>query len=189
MGVTFHVRPNAQAKVATFAVNISGADNAKIQTDLKLQPGEPYSRDLLNKDVEKIRSDLRDQNFLAPELDEPHVVYDSDKNVINISVAGKVGPIVKVNVEAGNESVKSKTTKEQLLPILREGTLDYSAIVEGERRLENFYQEKGFFFANVTPKCSVTPPFAEDEASFVTNNTEFLCSASAVPNYKSKSRG
>ena len=177
VGVVFHVKPNVQAKVETLTVNIKGADNAKIRADLKLQPGEPYSRDRLNTDVEKIRSDLRDADFLAPELEEPSVVYDGEKNAINIGVEGSVGPTVTIKIDAGKESIKSKSTQEKLIPVLSQGTLDYSAIVEGERRLENFYQEKGYFFADVTPKCSVTPPFTEDEASAVTNNTEFLCSA------------
>jgi len=177
VGVVFHVKPNTQAKVETLNVNIAGADNAKIRSDLKLQPGEPYSRDRLNTDVDKVRADLREASFLAPELDEPGVVFDSEKNAINIDIKGSVGPTVTIKVDAGKESIKSKATQEKLIPILSQGTLDYSAIVEGERRLENFYQEKGFFFANVTPKCSVTPPFTEDEASAVTNNTEFLCSA------------
>ncbi|HYJ91176.1 MAG TPA: POTRA domain-containing protein [Pyrinomonadaceae bacterium] len=177
VGVVFHVRPNAQAKVTSFTINIKGANNEKMRSDIKLQPGEPYSRDKLNTDVETIRKDLRDQNFLAPELDEPRVVFDSEHNAMNITVEGSVGPTVTVKVDAGKESVKSTSSKEKLIPILSQGTLDYSAIVEGERRLENFYQEKGFFFADVTPKCSVTPPFNENEASAVTNNTTFLCSA------------
>ena len=36
VGVTFHVKPNAEAKVETFRVDISGANNAAIMTDLKL---------------------------------------------------------------------------------------------------------------------------------------------------------
>ena len=177
VGVVFHVKPNTQAKVETLNINIAGADNAKIRADLKLQPGEPYSRDRLNTDVDKVRADLREANFLAPELDEPGVVFDSERNAINIDIKGSVGPTVTIKIDAGKESIKSKATQQKLIPILSQGTLDYSAIVEGERRLENYYQEKGFFFANVTPKCSVTPPFNEDEASAVTNNTEFLCSA------------
>jgi outer membrane protein insertion porin family len=175
--VTFHVRPNAQAKVSAFNLNITGADNAKIAADMKLQAGELFSRELLAADVDKIRSDLRAQEFLAPELEEPRVVYDPERNAINIAVEGKVGPSVTIKVDAGKESIKSKSTQEKLIPILRQGTLDYSAIVEGERRLENYYQEKGFFFADVTPKCSVTPPLTEEEAGTVANNTEFLCSA------------
>jgi outer membrane protein insertion porin family len=177
VGVTFHVRPNAQAKVETFNLDITGADNAAIGADLKLKPGELFSRERLNTDVEKVRSDLRDENFLAPELDEPRVVYDHEKNTISITLTGKVGPTVTVKVDAGDESIKSTSTLTKLIPVLGEGTLDYAAIVEGERRIENFYQEKGFFFATVTPKCSVEPPFKEDEASVITNNTEFLCSA------------
>ena len=177
VAVVFHVKPNTQAKVGSLTVNIQGADSAKIRSDLKLQPGEPYSRDRLNTDVEKVRSDLREADFLAPELEEPGVVYDSERNAINIDLKGSVGPTVTVKIDAGKESIKSKATQQKLIPILSQGTLDYSAIIEGERRLENFYQEKGFFFADVTPKCSVTPPFTEDEASAVTNNTQFLCSA------------
>ena len=177
VGVTFRVKPNAQAKVDAFNVKIEGANNAALMADIKLKPGELYSRDRLNTDLTKIRSDLRDAKFLAPELDEPRVVYDNEKNTINISLTGKVGPTVTVKVEAGKESIHGTSTLTKLVPVLSEGTLDYAAIVEGQRRIENFYQEKGFFFAKVTPKCSVDPPFKEDEASAVTNNTEFLCSA------------
>ena len=37
------------------------------------------------------------------------------------------------------------------------GNIDTSAIVEGGRRLRNKLQEDGYFFAEVTPVCSVTP--------------------------------
>ena len=177
VGVTFHVRPNAQAKVEAFNVSIDGANNAALVADVKLRAGELYSRDRLNADVEQVRKSLREANFVAPELDDPRVVYDHDKNSINISLTGKVGPTVTVKVEAENESITSKSTLTKLVPVLGEGTLDYAAIVEGERRLENFYQEKGYFFARVRPKCSVEPAFKEEEASVITNNTEFLCSA------------
>jgi outer membrane protein insertion porin family len=177
VGVTFHVRPNAQAKVEAFNINITGADNAALTADMKLQPGELYSRDRLNNDVEKIREDLRAKKFYVPELDEPRVVWDSEKNTINITLSGKVGPEVNIKVESKQETITRRSTLNKLIPVLREGTLDYAAIVEGERRLENFFQEKGYFFADVTPKCSVEPPFKEGEASAVTNNTEYLCSA------------
>ena len=177
VGVTFHVKPNAEAKVESFNVNIDGANNAALIADLKLKPGELFSRERLNTDFEKVRANLRDANFLAPELDEPKVVYDNERNTINISLAGKVGPTVTVKVSGEDESITSRSTLTKLVPVLSEGTLDYAAIVEGERRIENFFQEKGYFFADVTPKCSVDPPFREDEASAVTNNTEFLCSA------------
>src|SRR5688572_23591427 len=157
VGVTFRVQPNAQATVERFAINIVGFDNAKLVDEVNLQPGEPYTREKLLTDIEKIRRILRDNDFLAPTLDEPRVVYNPDANNISITLEGKVGPVVEVEIEAERDRVGSRT-QNRLLPIKREGTLDYAAIVEGERRLETHYQEQGYFFVNVTPVCSIEPP-------------------------------
>src|SRR5437868_1859690 len=88
VGVTFRVAPNAQAKVESFKVNIQGYDTAKLTASLKLHTGELYSRDRLNKDIDAIRGVLRKDEFLAPELDEPRVRYDSDSNSISIELTG-----------------------------------------------------------------------------------------------------
>jgi outer membrane protein insertion porin family len=176
VGVTFNVEPKAQARIENFNIEIPGFDATKARERLKLKPGELYSRERLNEDVERIKKELREQNFLASELEEPRVVFDQAKNTINITVAGKVGPIVKVTVNAEREKIGDKKQTE-LLPIKREGTVDFAAIIEGERRLENYYQEQGYFFADVTSVCSVDPQFTEEEASVTGNETEALCSA------------
>lgn len=176
VGVTFRVDPNAQARVETFTINIAGFDSAKLLDEVNLKPGEPFTRERLTADVEKVRSILRQNDFLAPTIDEPRVVYDGEKNTIAISLTGKVGPIVEVEVEAERDRVGSRT-QNRLLPVKREGTLDFAAIVEGERRLETHYQEQGYFFVNVTPVCSIEPPMDIADGSAIRNDTEFLCSA------------
>lgn len=176
VAVTFNVTPNEQAKVETFNINIAGFDAQKVRKELELKPGESFSRVKLNRDVEEIKKALREADFLAPALEEPRVVFDNENNAINIEITGKVGPTVNVTVETEREKIGEGKQRE-LLPVKREGTLDFAAIIEGERRLENFYQEKGFFFANVTSVCAVDPPFNETEASITENNTESLCSA------------
>lgn len=173
--VTFIVTPNTQAKISDFDIKIEGFDQAKMP-DLASAPGEPFTRERLTKDVEKIREALRREDFLAPELNDPRVVYDRDKNAISLELTGKVGPKVTVSVDTEKEK-PGGGTQNKLIPLKREGTLDYGAIVEGERRLENYYQEHGYFFANVTPVCSVDPPLREGEASVIKNNSEFTCSA------------
>jgi len=175
VAVTFQVTPNTQAKVENFAINITDFNATKVRQKLELKPGELFSREALTKDVETIRAALRDEKFLAPELEEPRVVYDNDKNAINIELNGKVGAAVNIKVDAGEEKISDKT-QTKLLSIKREGTLDYAAIIEGSRRLRNYYQEQGYFFAQVTPVCSVNPEFTEDESSATTNQTETLCS-------------
>ena len=178
VGVTFLVTLNAQATVENFNINIAGFDRTKIPQKLQLKPGEPYSRRRLTEDLEKIRAALREEKFLAPELEEPRVVYDSDKNAVNIDLNGKVGAVVNVIIDAGENTKKlSDKTQTKLLTVRREGTLDFAAIVEGSRRLRNYYQEQGYFFADVQAVCSVNPEFKEEEASVTTNETDVLCSA------------
>ena len=176
VAVVFNVTPNAQAKVGEFKIDIKGFNPAQLRKDLALKPGALYSQATLNKDVEKIREALREEKFVAPQLNEPRVVYDRETNTINVEVTGEVGPTVDVKVEAGGVEI-SQRRQTTLLPIKREGTLDYSAIIEGRRRLETYFQERGYFFAEVTPICSVRPEFAENEASYTVNETEVICSA------------
>ncbi len=176
VAVTFDVTPNAQAKVEKFNIDIAGFNPAKVRTKLKLKPGELYSRELLTEDVARIRKALREEKFIAPELEEPRPVYDSEKNTITVELKGAVGAIVNIEVDAGNEKISDKKLTE-LLTVKREGTLDYAAIVEGERRLRNYFQEQGYFFADVKAVCSVKPDFTENEASETRNETDVLCGA------------
>ncbi|MEZ5306413.1 MAG: POTRA domain-containing protein [Pyrinomonadaceae bacterium] len=174
--VVFDVKPKAQARINSFETDITGADKINLQEGLSLSKGSVFSRDKLLTDVDEIRSKLQDAGYLAPRLLEPRVVYDSDENTIDVSLKGVVGAEIAVSVEAEGIDVGSKT-QTRLLPVKREGTLDYSAIVEGQRRLETYFQEKGYFFATVEPLCSVTPAFAPDEASATENETQDLCAA------------
>ncbi len=66
-----------------------------------------------------------------------------------------LGP--KVNVVVKNYEMSEKTQRE-LLPVKREGNIDFSAIVEGARRIRNKLQEDGYFFAEVTQTCTVSNP-------------------------------
>lgn len=174
VGIVFKVTPNEQAKVETFAVKIEGYDKPLPPGLLSLKAGESYTREKLTEDVSRLRQLLRKSDFAVPTLDEPRIIYDGDKNTIAIELNGKVGPVVKIAVDAGKARFSSGLM-EKLLPVKREGTLDYAAIVEGERRLESYFQERGYFFADVTPICTVQPPLNDGTAD-LPNGTEFLCS-------------
>lgn len=179
--VLFKVNPNTQAKVKDFKIDIDNFDASSVRTKLNLSPGALFSRQKLDEDLGKIRFALLEKNYLAPRLNEPRVVYDSDENTISINLSGEIGAIINVSVGTEKEKVDEKTQR-RLLPVKREGTIDYSAIVEGQRRLESYYQEKGYFFARVTPYCSVNPQFKEGEASETKNDTEILCTALSISN-------
>jgi len=176
VAVKFIVKPNAQATVERFDIAVEGFDNTLLGSKVKLKPGEGFTLEKLQADIERIKTELRDDGFLAPQLEEARRVYDSDTNRITISLTGRSGPTVTVAVESEGEKVGS-TTRRRILPVVREGTVDFAAIIEGERRLETHFQEQGYFFANVRSVCSVEPPLTDIDGTALRNGTEFLCSA------------
>jgi outer membrane protein insertion porin family len=153
--VAFTITPGEQAHVGQFGITIPGFDVAAVQPTLKLQPGAPFTRDLLGDDLNRIKQALIAKNFMAPQLEDPQPIFDSDKNEINIALQGKTGPLVEVTFSK-NYSLKEKE-QQQLLPIKREGNLDISVLEEGARRVRIKLQEEGYFFSEVTPLCTVTP--------------------------------
>ena len=152
--VTFRITPGDQARVDRFDVQIAGFDLAAIRPTFSLRPGALFTRELLAADVQRIRQAIMDRGYLAPSLEDSRVQRDLETNLIRIDLKGTVGP--KVNVSVPEYQMSEKTARE-LLPIKREGSVEPSAIVEGERRIRNQLQEDGYFFAEVTAVCTVTP--------------------------------
>ncbi|MBV9957816.1 MAG: BamA/TamA family outer membrane protein, partial [Acidobacteria bacterium] len=170
--IIYHVRPGVQAHVAAFNIDVKGFNSAALRPSLTLQPGSPFTRAALSEDLARIRRAIIALGYLAPQLDDAQVSLDSAANQITINVTGGVGPKVEVTLPP-DLKIKEKETRE-LLPIKREGSIDYSAVVEGERRLRNRLQSDGYFFARVEASCTVTPPLPTDVEQ---NGTPDMCRA------------
>lgn len=166
--ITYRISPGEQARLAAFNIKVEGFDPAPVRPLLKLQPEAPFTRETLAEDIKRIRDAILSQGFLAPHLEDARVVRDPESNRITVGIEGAIGP--RVAVEIQNYEISEKTARE-VLPVKREGTLDYSAIVEGERRLRNRLQEDGYFFTEITMVCTVTPAPAE----LGPNGTEETC--------------
>ena len=153
--VTYRITPGEQSRVEAFDINIKGFDAASVRNSLTLQPGVAFTRDDLGNDVNKTRDALIAAGYLSPLLEDPRVERDAEKNTVRIVLNGAVGP--KVNVVIIDYEINEKTQRE-LLPVKREGNIDYSAIVEGARRIRNKLQEDGYFFAEIEQTCTVSNP-------------------------------
>src|SRR5689334_362643 len=156
--ITYKVTPGEQAKVESFNIQVAGFDASTVSKTLTLQNGVPFTRDALGEDVKRVRDALINLGFLSPVLDDARVERDTEKNTVRISLTGAVGPKVTVTVKNYEMSEKSQR---DLLPVKREGNIDFSAIVEGARRVRNKLQEDGYFFADVTQVCTVSNPPAD----------------------------
>lgn len=176
VAVSYHVSPGEPTRIDAVTVDITGFDSAKVAKSLKLKVGEIYTKDALIGDTERIRSALIKDGFLAPSLVPPQPIYDAERNTISVAFTGNSGPKVEVAIDSEKGDL-GQGTKTRLLPIAREGTLDYAAIIEGERRLENYYQEKGYFFATVRALCAVEPVTPPGSPPSTTQGTEAACSS------------
>ena len=166
--VIYRITPGEQARVEAFDINIKGFDPAPVRSSLTLQPAIPFTRETLATDVSRVREALITAGFLSPVLEDARVERDPDKNTVRVVLNGAVGP--KARVAILNYDISEKTQRE-LLPVKREGNIDYSAIIEGARRIRNRLQEDGYFFADVTQKCTVSNP----PPDLGPNNTEETC--------------
>ena len=171
--VIFDVEPGKQASINEIEFNINGFESEKLFQAIKLKKGALFTRNKVGEDLARVRDRLRKDGFLAPTILEPRIIYDDETNSIDVIMNGQVGAKIDVIVDSEEEKVGEKT-QTRLLPVKRDGTVDYSAIVEGQRRLETYYQERGYFFARVSPVCAVNPAFGANEASSITNGTEEL---------------
>lgn len=167
--ITFRIVPGEQATVSAFNINVKGFDAGTVRPTLRLQPGAPFTREALGEDINRVRQEIIKLGYLAPLLEDPQVSLDSAANQVQINLGGAIGPNVKV--ELTDYDLKEKTRRE-LLPILREGTIDWSAIIEGARRLRNRLQQDGWFFADVEAVCTVNPKPANNDAQ---NGTPEMC--------------
>ena len=183
----FNVIPGEQARVRYLNLNISGFDNNKLRDEIQLKPEEYFTQEKLNQDLEKIRRELVEADFLGANIQDPRVTVDSEKNRVDIEITGNVNAKVEVRIEdaEGKKIGLSDRTQRDLLPIKREGTLDFSAIEEGSRRLENHFQEQGYFFANVTPICGVDQMTPNETSGFI-NNTQAACNLLSSENFQGK---
>ncbi len=156
--VTYRVTPGEQSRVSAFEINIPGFDDRLIRGNLSLQQNAPFTREALAADTARIRDAILAQGHLAPVLEDPRVRRDEERNRISIRLEGAKGPRVSVGVSGYDVSVDKQR---EIFPVLREGNIDFSAIVEGERRLQNRLQEDGYFFTEITAVCTVANPPAE----------------------------
>jgi outer membrane protein insertion porin family len=153
--ITYRIVLGEQARVSSFNINIRGFDATPVLPSLKLRPGAPFTREALGDDINRLRQAILELGYLAPQFKDEKVELDPTGLSIAITLEGGVGP--HVDVAVAGDKLSDKQARE-LLPVKREGNIDYSAIVEGERRLRNKQQQQGYFFAEVEASCTITPP-------------------------------
>ena len=145
--IAFHVIGGPQARVG--AVEVTGdpgmsADEFRRLAHLK--PGARVEQDTGNRALAGVLKRYQRQNRLEAEIKLESQQYDAGTQKSSFRFAATGGPVVRVLVSGASMSAERV---KHVIPIFEEGTVDDDLLNEGNRRLRDYYQRKGYFDVKV----------------------------------------
>ncbi|HSB12179.1 MAG TPA: POTRA domain-containing protein [Blastocatellia bacterium] len=144
--VVYNVTPGEQARLSTYTLDIKGArvDLSKLKPSLV--EGQPFNQALVQDAMDHIKAAYLKQSYLAVRVTND-IVPDVNSNKVAVAIHVDSGPRVDVQITGLDINQKDK---EKTLPFYTQGGVDEFTIEEGRRRLLDYAQRKGYFFAEVT---------------------------------------
>jgi len=144
--VNYRVTAGVPAKVSAYTTDVKGAriDLSKIKH--ALAEGQTFTQAAVGDEMERIRQAYIQQDYLAVRVTN-RITADIINNTVAVTIIVESGPKVIVEVE-GLELSEEK--KREILPFYRQGGIDDFTLEEGRRTLQDYAQQEGYFFAEVT---------------------------------------
>jgi len=139
---------DAKSKARISAINIEGANGILPPSDLShalhISTGDVYSADNVDRGVSAIQQEFLDKNFLNTRV-EAFPEYSAETNTVKLRIA--VRPGQETVIDTGQQIPEDEIRK--LVPIFEEGFFDPDLIREGQARIVEYLQQKGYFEAIV----------------------------------------
>jgi outer membrane protein insertion porin family len=145
--VVYIIEAGQQARVSKYKINIQGAQIDLSKPPPRIVEGQPFTQSLVGEEMERIRQLYLKEDYLAVRLDNI-VMPDQENNTVAVTINVEAGPRITVEVEGLKELDEDR--KRKLLPFYTQGGVDDFSLEEGRRRLQDFAQQKGYFFAEVS---------------------------------------
>ena len=115
---------------------------------IKTRVGKPYRRDLLEKDLEALVAAFVGKGYLHAVVGPMQEVYIPSEAGVKVTIPVESGPHVEVLVDGNRAFDRDKLMK--ILNVGQERNLDEIVLEGAARRLRDFYQGQGYYFATVT---------------------------------------
>jgi len=161
--VVYTVNCGPAAKVARRNIEIVG-DSINFQAiNHAVIEGKPYSDTDVQEEVDRIKDAYLKKGYLAARVAD-RVAPDASSDSVAVTITVDSGPIVKVDVQ-GLELTDAQ--KRQALTIFTQGGVDDFSLEEGRRRLIEYAQKQGYFFAQVTRPASPDLSHPEVQLKYV----------------------
>jgi len=112
-----------------------------------LRIGARVDHDTVNRALAGVLKQYRSQDRLEAEIKVESQEYDPGSNRIAFRFSATEGPRVRVRIQGVN---MDQERVRRVIPIYEEGTVDEDLLIEGNRRLRDFYQRLGYFDVKVS---------------------------------------
>ncbi|HVG21401.1 MAG TPA: POTRA domain-containing protein, partial [Blastocatellia bacterium] len=144
--VVYTVAPGEQARVSNFSLNVQGAKIDLSKLPRPVAEGQPFTQAAVQEMMDRLRDAYLAQDYLSVRVSQ-NTTPDVNNNTVAVAIDVRSGPKVTIEVEGLELSEKEKRGT---LPFYKQGSVDEFSLEEGRRRLQDYAQRKGYFFAQVT---------------------------------------
>ena len=145
--IAYQVVSGPQARLG--AVEVTGEPGMSIAAFRRyahLRVGQHMDHDTVNRALAGLLKHYRNINRLEAEIKLESQQYDAATDKSNLQFSANQGPHVTLRLEG--TSIEQDVLR-RLVPIYEEGTVDEDLLNEGNRRLRDYFQRKGYFDVKV----------------------------------------
>jgi outer membrane protein insertion porin family len=142
--VTYHCESGPRATVSTIAFDhpVDPFQPAQLVKQLRLKPGDPFSRRLAGEDAERLQSWLIHQQYAQTRVDPPREEIDAKSDTVKLTYPISIGPKIELVVKGADEK---KLRSEGLLPFFGEAGYDEALVLQAQNRLKTYFQQQGHY--------------------------------------------
>lgn len=147
VSVLFVVDKGKAARVGeVVCTGSSGLQAGEIRNITKLKAGDRVTAGQATRALQRIRKRLQKQNRLEAQVTLTERVYHPQSNSLDYTFDISRGPAVDVRVEGAK--VRRGQLK-KMVPVFEENAVDEDLLNEGKRNIQDYFQTKGYFDAQV----------------------------------------
>ena len=146
--IAFTVVPGNQARTGTISLlGDSGIDSADLERYTHLHGGMRVGPETSSKAMNGLLREYRKQDRLEADVKLESQSYDAARNLVNYKFVANRGPVVQVVLEGAHLSAERIRA---LVPVYQEAAVDEDLLNEGNLRIENYFQKRGYFDVKVS---------------------------------------
>jgi outer membrane protein assembly complex protein YaeT len=138
--------PRALVRTVAFDKPVTPFEPAALVRQLRVKPGEYFSRRLIREDAERLQDWLVRQRHGLARVDPAQEEYDPAANSVKLTYPIEIGPKVSLTVVGADE----KTLRRKgLLPFLGETGYDEALVLQAQSRIKSYFQGEGHYDVQV----------------------------------------